>query len=162
MLQEHRPPTDAVAEFVTLFGLEAVEHFVLAGVATGEWRRSRLLSEARIETAAPLCDLRDAATLADLERQHAGLLKDHGMRHLDLSEVTSKAREVTRVIARDLYEQGFGGVLYPSAVSTAGSCVAVFEHHGGLREAGDPESLCDDIPELIQVCGEWHIVLRPC
>jgi hypothetical protein len=151
-----------VAEFVELFGLGATDQQVLAGVATAEWRRSRVLSEARVDTAAPLCDLRDAATLADLERQHAGLLRSHGMRHLDLSQVTSEDRAVTRVIARDLYEQGFGGVLYPSAVSPGGSCIAVFEHRGELRAAGDPEALYDDIPELIQVCGEWHIVLRPC
>lgn len=162
VLQEHRPPTGAVAEFLELFGLDVADQLVLAGVATAEWRRSRLLTEARVETNAPLCDLRDTATLADLERRHASLLRGHGMRHLDLSQVTSREREVTRVIARDLYERGFGGVLYQSAVSTGGSCVAVFEHRSELRPADDPEPLCDDIAELIQVCGEWNLVLRPC
>jgi RES domain-containing protein len=162
VLQEHRPSARAVAEFVRLFGWAAADRLVLAGVATAEWRRSRLLSEATFDTAAQLSDLREGAQLADLERRHAGLLKAHRMSHLDLTQLTSRNRAVTRAIARDLYERAFGGVIYPSAVSPGGSCIAVFEHLGQLLPANGPEPVCNDIPELIQVCGEWHIVLRPC
>jgi hypothetical protein len=81
------------------------------------------------------------------------------MAHIDMSEARSKVRELTQTLGQTLHEDGRAGVMFRSAVDD-GMCVALFEGRGRLVAAGDPVPLTSDLPELLQVCSEFDLVLR--
>jgi hypothetical protein len=119
-----------------------------------------VLAPATLELDGPLTDVDDPATRTALERAHAALLAEHGMDHLDISEVRSRTRVVTQRIGRALYEDGAAGVRFGSNLDDR-PCFAVFEARGRLVAVPDepPLLLTADLPVLVQVCDEYGLRL---
>jgi len=156
-LADLRPNATALAEFARFFGDSAA---IPAGEISQAWRRRHALAPASIPLdSGALVDLDDIPSRERLARQHARLLAAHGMRHLDISEVRSRSRPVTQAISRSLYDEGAAGVRFRSNLDDQ-SCTALFEGRSRLEPAGAPVPLTRDIPELLQVCVEYSLVLR--
>lgn len=102
-------------------------------------------------------DLEEVSLRRELERRFAGLLQEHGMDHLDLSELRSKHRLVTQAISRFLHAEGAAGIVYRSNLDN-GLCLALFERRAKLVPAGEPEPLSGPLPELDRVCLELGLI----
>jgi RES domain len=124
-----------------------------------EWRQSNALARATVDRNGTLVDLNDPAVLEELAGRHAELLLEHGMRYLNISEIRSKNRIVTQTISRDLYERGAAGVRFRSNQDDR-LCLALMEGRARLVPAGEPIPLTEDIPELLQVCSDYGLVLK--
>jgi hypothetical protein len=98
----------------------------------------------------------------DVEREHAALLVEHGLDHLDLSKITTRRRVLTQTLATDFHDRlGSAGVRFPSRLDGQ-PCIAVFEGRGELLAAGDPIALVDPAPEaLAKVCAGWGLEFAP-
>jgi hypothetical protein len=130
-----------------------------AGTVSASFRAARVLAPATIALdggADALVDVDEPAVRAGLEREHAPMLAEHGLRHLDLSEIRSRTRLVTQRIARTLYERGAAAIKFGSNLDDR-PCYAVFEARGRLVAAGAPAELDADLPELVQVCAEYGL-----
>jgi hypothetical protein len=158
VLADLRPDTTMLAELRELFGRDAGLE-AAAGTVPEEFRRERVLAPAAMVLDGELVDVDAPGTRAGLEREHAAMLAEHGMRHLDVAEVRSRTRVVTQHIGRTLYEQGAAAIAFGSNLDDR-PCYAVFEARGHL-EPGDaaPLELTDDLPELVAVCDEYGLRL---
>lgn len=105
-------------------------------------------------------DLTPPAARHAVESRHATLLATHGLNHLDLTDVSTRARAATQALARVLYDEGVRGVRYPSNPGD-GDCLALFEGRAVLMRVGDPQSLTADIPELVAVASDFDIDITP-
>jgi hypothetical protein len=101
----------------------------------GSCRRGRVLSATR-PPARPFdwrftnkCERRQLVDLTDL-------LVEHGLKHLDLHEITTSRRVVTQTIAADLFDRGASAVRFPSR-RDGGACVALFEGRGTVAATDD-------------------------
>jgi hypothetical protein len=157
VLADFRPNTKALADFQNAFG--SVPPYLVAGEVPWGFRRKRVLAPAAIETTGPLVDLDNVPVRQDLERRLFDLLYRHGMDHLDIGNVRSNDREVTQTISRSLYDDGAAGIRFRSRLDDR-PCSVLFEGRARLVSAGEPEPLTDPIPELLQVCDEYSLVLR--
>jgi hypothetical protein len=110
----------------------------------------------------PVIDLTDVATRQELEDRHAELLLDHGLRHLDLYEITTSSRRpVTQTVAAELFDRGAAGIRFPSRLD-GHTCVALFEGRGRPTAVEAPIALTDPPPkQLINVTEPWGLVLEP-
>jgi hypothetical protein len=95
------------------------------------WRHKHVLASAVIEPDGALLDLRAPGRLSELERVHATMLADHGLAHLDLHEITTRLRDVTRAIASAAYDDGVALVRFPSSRDGQDGH-ALFEHRAVL------------------------------
>ena len=150
----------AFAQFQKAQGIEPHEMCQPSRDVTPKWRESHSLVRARAVHDAPFADLEDVQLRQALERQFAELLEEHGMLHLDISDVRSTNRVVTQTISRDLYNQGVAGLLFASNIDDS-RCLAVMEGRASLEAHGDPTSLLEDVPELLDVCAEFGLFLAP-
>jgi hypothetical protein len=159
VLADLRPDTTMLAELDDLFGPDAALT-AAAGTVPAEFRRTRVLAPAGLVLDGELVDVDDPATRAGLEREHAAMLAEHGMAHLDVAEVRSRTRCVTQHIGRTLYERGAAAIRFGSNLDDR-PCYAVFEARGRLAPRGDtpPLDLTDDLPELVTVCDEYGLRL---
>ena len=151
VLADLRPNAVARAEFAQwqlAQGVPTGELMEPARRVTGKWREEHALVRVRLDHEGPLVDIDDVRLRDALERSHSDLLREHGMAHLDISEIRSKNRAVTKEISRDLYEQGAAGLLFRSNLDDC-TCVVVFEGRGTLELTTDPVSLAGDL----QSCG---------
>lgn len=150
-----------LAEWGKVFGGAGIEDDVqAAGVVSWAWREKNALVEATVRAEGELVDLEDAAVRRELERMHAALLAEHGMDHLDVSQLRSKDRIVTQTISRGLYEKGFAGIRFRSNLDDR-ECFALFEGRASLEPTGrEPEPLTGDAPELLQVASDYGLVLK--
>ena len=85
------------------------------------------------------------------------------MGRLDLHEITTRPREVTRAIATRAYEEEQVGVVrYPSSIDlSACPCYALIEGRARLRAVDDP-SLTDPAPRALEnVAAGWKMALAP-
>jgi hypothetical protein len=148
-----------LAEFEELFGPDAGVT-AAAGAVTAQWRAERVLAPARMVLDGEMIDVDDPATRNRLEHEHAALLAEHGMAHLDVAEVRSRTRVVTQRIGRTLYERGAAGVRFGSNLDDR-PCFALFEARGHLEpRAGEPPlDLTVDLAILVQVCDEYGLHL---
>jgi hypothetical protein len=148
-----------LAELHALFGpdqgLDAA-----AGAVTEAFRRERVLAPADMVLDGALVDVDAPRTRAELEREHAAMLAEHGMAHLDVAEVRSRTRVVTQRIGRTLYERGMAAIRFGSNLDDR-PCYAVFEARGRLeaREGEEPVALTPDLPDLVAVCDEYGLRL---
>jgi hypothetical protein len=126
------------------------------------WRQDRALAAGELELLGeePV-DVADLTVRQEIERNHELLLAFYGIRHFDFSEMTSKQRALTQHIAVDYYQRGVSGIVYPSSV-TGEPCLALFEGLARLEPMGGAESLCNDIPELVELADVWGIELEAC
>jgi hypothetical protein len=160
VLGDLRPDTATLVEFAGLYGGASVADVRLAGRVTWEWRERNALAEAVIVADGELVDLDDVDVRTELEVRHAELLADHGMPHLDISHVRSKARVVTQTIGRSLYDDGFAGVRFRSNLDDR-ECFALFEGHAALDPTDrGPDLLSDDVPELLQVASDFELIVK--
>lgn len=124
---------------------------------TAAFLRERVLAPATLALAGgALVDVDEPVVRAGLEREHAAMLAEHGLRHLDLSEIRSRTRVVTQRIARALYERGAAAIAFGSNLDDR-PCYAVFEARGHLVAAGDPVALAADLRDLVTVCAEYGL-----
>lgn len=156
MLADLRPNAKMLAELESVFGrAPAIERS--AGLVTRAWREHQVLRRGRIVANGELADVDDLRLRRRLERRHARLLARHGMDHLDISEVRSRARPVTQAVSRSLYEDGAAGVRFRSNLDNE-PCFALFE--GRARIAAERAGratlveLTADQPLLRAVCDE--------
>jgi RES domain len=125
-----------------------------------QWRADRRVGRARLEEGGrQLVDLEDLTVRRALEERHAALLAAHGMRNLDISQLRSPQRIVTRTIALDLYGQGYAGITYNSNLDGE-SCVAIFEDRVDLQRYGAAQAIPVDDPDLTAVCRAWGIAIE--
>lgn len=160
MLADLRPDTTVLSELGALFGTDR-RLLEAAGTVTLAFRRERVLAPATLvldgdDAAASLVDVDDPAVRAELEREHAPMLAEHGLRHLDMAEIRSRTRVVTQRIARTLYERGAAAIKFGSNLDDR-PCYAVFEARGRLVAAGEPVDLDADLPDLVTVCAEYGL-----
>src|SRR5438309_2318830 len=71
----------------------------------------------------------------------------------------SRDRVVTQTSSRALFEEGVAGIRFRSNLDD-GPCAALFEGRARLDPRGEPASLTEDVEELLQVCGEYGLVVR--
>jgi hypothetical protein len=157
VLADLRPDTAMLAELEELFGPDAALT-AAAGTVSEEFRRERVLAPAELVLDGELVDVDDPATRAELEREHAAMLAEHGMAHLDVAEIRSRTRVVTQHIGRTLYERGAAAIRFGSNLDDR-PCYAVFEARGRLAPRGDTVELAADLPELVAVCDEYGLRL---
>lgn len=147
------------AEFQLAQGVAPDDLVVPAHKVTDAWRRAHVLAPGRAQRTGPIVDLDQPALLEQLAVKHAQLLTRHGMDHLNISEIRSKSRPVTQAISRDLYEQGVACILFRSNQDDE-RCLVLLEGRAHLQPDGAPISLTEDLPELLQVCSEYSLVLK--
>lgn len=164
VLADLRPNAATIARFLERYGAEAGAELPAAAV-TRRWRERNVLAPVRIELAdgARVLDLTDVHVCRRLETTHAKLLVEHGMGRLDLHEITTRRRVVTRAIATHAYDDGVGLIRYPSSIDLAATpCYALIEGRAHLSAAGEPVPLTDPPPEPLQnVVAGWKMVLAP-
>jgi hypothetical protein len=142
------------------YGPKAAEDFTPAPV-TARWRAQHVLFPVVLRLDGPLIDLTDVPTRQAIEERHVELLIEHGLEHLDLHEITTSRRVITRTIAADLFDRGAGAVRFPSRLD-GNACVALFEKRGTVSAAGEAITLTDPPPEpLTNVTEPWGLVLEP-
>jgi hypothetical protein len=160
VLADLRPNTAAIDDFNTVFSTPG-DGLVVAGVVSSAWRRSHVLAEGAVACEGrDIVDLEAPSELQSLERQHAGLLKKHKMPHLTISALRSKNREVTQTISRGLFNNGAAGIRFRSNLDN-GICYALFEGRAKMKPIGRPIPMSDNGDELVNVAGEYTLVLRP-
>ncbi|HZJ51971.1 MAG TPA: RES family NAD+ phosphorylase [Actinomycetota bacterium] len=160
VLADIRPNTAMLVEWAQLYGGAGLGDLRLAGRITWEWRRQRTLAEALVILDGEFADLDDVVVRAELEARHAPLLAEHGMQHLDISQVRSKSRNVTQTISRSLYEEGYAGLRFRSNLDDA-ECFALFEGRARLEATGrESEPLTRDLPELLQTVSDFELIAK--
>lgn len=164
VLADLRPNAATLARFLRRHGAEAAVELPSTSI-TRAWRERNVLVPVRIvlSEGARVLDLTDDHECRRLEAIHAQLLVDHGMGRLDLHEITTRRRELTRTIATHAYdEEGVGVVRYPSSVDLAATpCYALVEGRAYLETAGDAVALTDPPPEALEnVAAGWNMRLQ--
>lgn len=161
VLADLRPNAAAIASYMERFGPEAATD-VPAQPVTAKWRQLNVLAPAAMELDGPLLDLTDVEQRRQVELRHAKLLAEHGMAHLDLHEITTPRRVVTRTIAADAYDAlGNTAIRFASRLDGL-PCYALFEGRARLVAAGDGVALTDPTPEALQnVAAGWQLALEP-
>jgi hypothetical protein len=165
VMADLRPNLATIARYLERYGPDAAAELPHEPV-TRTWRRRNVLVPVRIVLAdgARLLDLTDVQECRRLEALHAQLLVEHGLGRLDLHEITTRRREVTRAIATRAYDEDrVGLVRYPSSVDLAATpCFALIEGRARLERAGEPVPLTDPPPPALEhVAAGWSMALAP-
>jgi RES domain len=150
------PNSKARANFQKVFGAKAT---MPATTVSWKWRQQRELARGQMEFTGTLINLDDPAVLTGLEQELVELLAKHNMQRLYISQIRSEQREVTQAIARLFFEAGAAGVVYGSNRDNL-PCVALFEGRAVVRKVGLSIPLTENVPDLIQVCNEYGLVLQ--
>jgi hypothetical protein len=160
VLADFRPNLAARQRHIQRYGPDAAEDFADTPV-TAQWRVQHVLVSALVRFDGPLIDLNDVATRQEIEDQHARLLLDYGLQHLDLHEITTSRRPVTQTIAGELFDRGAAAIRFPSRLD-GNACVALFEGRGSPSALERPIALTDPPPQqLINVTEPWALALEP-
>lgn len=128
------------------------------------WRKEHVLAEANVLSSKRsfVCveDLKIRHQL-ELERSLANLMIHHKISHLNISDVRSKNRHLTRAISRIIYENwDCAGIEFRSNLN-GGNCYALFEERSKLHQIGKSINLEEDIPLLIKVCKDYGLRMGP-
>jgi len=128
----HRPRKE-----ISLEAADDDAAFMNQGCVPQDWRDIRSVFElsCRLDQAPPFVDLADVGTRTEVAKILRNDLRVLGIEYLDVPEVTSKNRAVTRMLARALYAAHdddevptFGGIRYASRYDSNEVCWAVFDH----------------------------------
>jgi hypothetical protein len=161
VLADLRPNSAAIARFVAKFG-PASANDIPSHPVSERWRQLNVLARVQAELSGPVVDLRDADVRNELEREHAALLQEHGMDHLDLPQITADNRVVTQTIASSVYDNRDAAAIAFFSKLDGQACVVIFEGRGALQQLDGSIPLTDPAPEpLRRVCEEWHLDLEP-
>ncbi len=160
VLADLRPDAAAIARYIQIHGPEAARDIPAAPV-TANWRRRHVLAPARMELTGPILDLTDPDQRHEIERRHAQLLAEHAMSHLDMHEITTPRRVLTKTIAADAFDRlGIAAIRFASRLDGL-PCYALFEGRGHLVAAGDVLALTDPPPEALEnVAASWQLQLE--
>lgn len=157
VLAQFRPHAESLAEYQEKIGLPEL---TLAGVVSRSWLKERAIARGRLELTGELVNLDSMTVRRDFERRYARVLREHGVKYLDISELRSRFRPLTQLLARDLYEQGAAGLLYQSNLDNQ-TCVALFEGRALLKSTGRAIRLSEPAAELNAVLVDLGIVVSP-
>jgi hypothetical protein len=161
LLADLRPNTKAIAEFEELFSDLPEESLTIAGVVSAEWRRAHVLAKAEIQPRGViLVNVESPPEIKRQEKIHHELLQKHGITSLNIARLRSRQRVITQLISRTLYEEGHVGVQFRSRLDQL-VCYALFEGRASLQLVDQAIPLTQYHPDLIRVCGEYTLVLRP-
>jgi len=165
VLADLRPNVAAIARFLARHGPQASAELPRAPV-TRAWRERNMLVPVRVVLAEGACvlDLTDAHVCRRIEERHAALLAEHGLGRLDLHEITTRRRALTRAIVTHAYdEERVGLVRYPSSIDLAATpCYALIEGRARLEPAGEAIPLTDPPPAALEhVAAGWAMSLAP-
>jgi hypothetical protein len=165
VMADLRPNAAAIARYLERYGREAKAELPATPV-TRAWRQRNVLAPVQIvlEPGARVLDLTDALECSRLETIHAQLLVKHELVRLDLHEITTRRRALTRTLATYAYdEEAVGLVRYPSSIDlSACPCYALIEGRAELVPAGDPIPLTDPPPRALEnVAAGWKLALAP-
>lgn len=159
VLADLRPNTKVLAELRDLFGPDA-SAIHDAGVVTVAFRSVRVLAPAWAVADESWARIDDDLTLRrGLEQELSALLVAHDMPFLDTTELRSRDRIVTQAVSRRIHDRGFAGIVFGSLLDS-GRCWALFEGRAALESRGDVVRLGHDLPELVQVCGEFGLTVE--
>jgi hypothetical protein len=159
VLADFRPNLDALRRHAERYGPEATQDFAPEPV-TAQWRVQHVLISVILRFGGPLIDLTEVSVRQEVEDRHGELLLEHGLKHLDVREITTSRRVVTQTIAADLFDRGASAVRFPSRLD-GNACVALFEERGVASPVGEPIALTDPPPEqLTNVTAPWGLVLE--
>jgi hypothetical protein len=154
-LASFRPNLTAIREFRALFGADPPH----AAAVPWEWLEQHALAPARIDIASGhFVDVDDLELRREFEMEHIGLLAAHGFDHLDVSELRSRARAVTRTLSRWCFDRGAAGILFRSNLDDL-RCFALFEGRSSLTGARVAEPLRDRPAELLTTCKDFGLTL---
>lgn len=160
VLADFRPNLAAMRRYVERYGPEAAQDFTPEPV-TARWRAQHVLVPVVLRLDGPLIDLTELPIRREVENRHIDLLVEHGLKHLDLHEITTSRRVVTQTIAAELFARGASAVRFPSRLDGS-ACVALFEARGTVASTGDVVTLTDPPPEpLTNVATGWDLQLEP-
>jgi hypothetical protein len=144
-----------------MFSDSPEESLTIAGVVSAEWRRQHVLIHARVEfVKGSFIDVESPSQLKRLSEIHETLLKRYGIHSLNIFKIRSQERMVTQRISRTLFEEGEAGVQFRSRLDEK-PCFALFEGRAILKPKSAAIPMTMDHPDLIRVCGEYTLVLRP-
>jgi hypothetical protein len=161
LLADLRPNAQALSEIEELFGDPSLPSLTVAGVVSREWRRAHVLIKAKIVAPnARLARIEDERTLAFLRKEHASILTGFGIQGLRVGDVRTRERIITQQFSLSLYDLGLAGIAFVSRLD-AKPCYALFEGRAFLKPVTAAISMTSGWPELIQVCGEYNLILRP-
>jgi len=161
LLADLRPNPKALQEFAQVLNDGADDALTIAGVVSSEWRRAHVLVWAEVEfQKGRFVALEAPAVLERLAQIHKPLLQRFGIKKLELNNVRSRQRLLTQSLARTLYDEGNAGILFHSRLDGK-LCYALYEGRARLVQAAKPISLTSNHPDLIRICGEYTLVLRP-
>jgi hypothetical protein len=154
---EFRPNLGALRRYVERYGPAAARD-IPSETVTARWRAQHILVPV-LGLDGPLIDLTDVVVRQAVEERHVELLV-HGLRHLDLHEITTSRRIITQTIAADLFDRGYSAVRFPSRLDGQG-CIALFEGRGTVSPVGASIALTDPAPEpLTHVTTPWGLELE--
>jgi hypothetical protein len=86
------------------------------------------------------------------------MLDAFGFEHLDISELRSRERIITRTLSRWCFDRGAAGIIYRSNLDN-NRCVALFEGRASVDEDGTIEPLTAKPTELLSTCEEFGLSL---
>jgi hypothetical protein len=95
VLADFRPNLGALRRHVERYGPEAAQDFTEKPV-TAQWRIQHVLVPTVLKLDGPLIDLTDVPTRQEIEHRHVDLLLEHDLQHLDLHEITTSRRAISR------------------------------------------------------------------
>lgn len=157
VLADFRPNLAALRRHVERYGPGAREDFASEPVTT-QWRTQHVLAPVRLVLHGPLVDLTDIPVRQEIEDRHRELLLAHGLRHLDLHEITTSRRAVTQTIAADLFDCGAAAVRVWMATHAWSSS----KSRGVAVLNGEMIALTDPPPQaLTNVATPWRLRLAP-
>lgn len=157
VLADLRPNAKARQEFARLFPGQDE----LAPVPRlHRWRKAHVLAEANIVSfGRSFVHVEDIKVRHQLENELSDLMERHGVGHLNISEIRSKNRHITRAISRTVYETwDSAGIEFHSNLD-GGTCYALFEDRSKLHQIGRATRLDEDVPALVKVCKEYGLGL---
>jgi hypothetical protein len=156
VVSDFRPNTKARLDFKKTFGQEHPAPQITAG-----FRENKGLAQGILRVSSGnLVNVDDPSLRHRFEQLNAELLVQHGMDHLDITQIRSKDRPVTQAFTRFIAGLGAAGALYGSNLDNQ-PCAALFEGRAFLIPVSGStfEPLTASHPDLVAVCGELGLVL---
>lgn len=95
--------------------------------------------------------------MQSVRRRFASTLRVIGLVDVDLGDVLSRDRRVTQAIARWAFDQGYGGIRYPSRFHPALDLWAIFE--GAPFTEVAVAAIEPDDPDLIAVAALFRLTI---